>query len=217
MKIFKKQNLVLIGVFCLVLVGLGLVFGAKPVSNLITLPILSESQQTLYTNQKYNYSLKFPENWFIKHFGESQETAGTIVLVTNQADLTAGDGGPPRGAKVQIFVQDLGELHEVDSSFPQINFVDDWIDWERLNQQGFDSEAQGEPKDETMTIAKQQAIKTTYSQPMYPEDMGKSIRVTVLSPDKKYIFQIQYVATEPDFSEQESNFENILSSFKFTN
>jgi len=175
------------------------------------------SDQITYSNSKYLYSLKFPQAWFINFLGDTKETADLITLVSHKTDLTGGDGGPPKGAKVQIFIQDIKELQAVDQDFPQINSVDDWINWERTYQAGFDTEALGEPLDESITVTSQNAFKSSYLAPLYPKDMAKEIKVTLLNPPKTHIFQIQYLAQEPEFSNQLENFDLIINSFYFSN
>ena len=174
-----------------------------------------KSDKVIYSNDKYNYSLKFPSTWLLDYFGGSQEAAQGITLVSNKKDLGAGDGGPPLEVKVEIFVQYFKELAQVDLSFPLIETIDDWLEWERTYQVGFDSESLGRPKDEIIAVDGLRAIKSAYRQPLYPEDMGKSIRIIFLNPSQDYLFQIQYIGREPFFTQLEEEFDQIIKSFSF--
>lgn len=182
-------------------------------------PVISDSpdqvfDQTSYSNTKYNYSLKYPNDWFFNYFSDSKEEANVVWVVSNQQDLEIADGGPPRGVRMEVIVQDLSELKEVDTSFPDMATVYDWLEWQRAYQVSFDSESMGEPKDENVTVGGIRAVKTYYEDPLYDE-MAKTIVVTLLDPVKERIYEIQYLGSEPAFSENKSVYENFLTSFTF--
>ncbi|MBU0648986.1 hypothetical protein KJ969_02690 [Patescibacteria group bacterium] len=172
------------------------------------------AEQTAYANTKYDYSLKFPSAWTINCFGEAEEEANVIWIVSDEQDLEMADGGLPRGSRMEVIVQELSELKEGDPSFPDMVTVYDWLEWQRTYQAGFDSESMGEPKDENVTVGGIRAVKTYFEEPLY-EDMAKTIVVTLLDPVNERVFQIQYLGIESAFSENESVFDQFLESFSF--
>jgi len=172
------------------------------------------AEQTAYANTKYDYSLKFPSTWSISYFGETEEESSVIWIVSDEQDLEMADGGLPRGSRMEVIVQELSELEEGDPSFPEMVTVYDWLEWQRTYQAGFDSESMGEPKDENVTVGGIRAVKTYFEEPLY-EDMAKTIVVTLLDPVNERVFQIQYLGSEPTFSENKSVFDQFLQTFEF--
>lgn len=165
-----------------------------------------------YYNEKYKYSLKFPEEWFVGFLGDSKEEANVVWFVSDEKDLEQGDGGPPVGAKVEVIVQDLEEQRLIDPRFPEINSAKDWLDWERSGWSKFSREPVETRKYEerTVTLAGKEAIRTTYKEPEFVE-AGPGITITLFDSD--IIYQINYLGRKPFYTESLGKFEEIVKSF----
>jgi len=165
-----------------------------------------------YYNDKYKYSLKFPEEWFVGFLGNSKEEANVIWFVSDEKDLEQGDGGPPLGAKVEVIAQDLEELRLIDPRFPEINSAKGWLDWERSGWSKFSREPVDIRKYEerTVTLAGKEAIRTTYKESTF-EETGPGIAMTLFDSD--IIYQINYLGRKPFYTENLDSFEKIIHSF----
>lgn len=167
-----------------------------------------------YHNNRYGYSVEFIDDWWVGYAGDSKEEAVNVWFVSDSRDLEVADGGPPLGAKIEVFVQNLAELKEVDSSFPEINSIADWLNWQQTYQTGLENEASGGPKDERLLIAGQAAIQLIYEQPL-DSSAGKSRKAMFLDPAGANIFTLQYSGREPAYSANLKYFSQVLESFSF--
>ena len=172
----------------------------------------SDSQQ--YLSEKHAYTVDYPSNWSMGYVGDSEAGALGVWFVSDEADLKGADGGLPKGAKAEIFVQKISELKEVDEDFPDINEPKDWLDWQREYQASLEMEMWGEPVDKDMTVDGLDAVLTIYDEPTEPE-VGKSRKVTLLSPDMNHIFVFQYIGSDSAYTANVDTFDEIVQSFEF--
>lgn len=172
-------------------------------------------QEILYYNEKYSYSLKFPQFWLIGYDGASKETADAVWFVSNEADLEKTSGDLLKGVQVMIVVEDLDASKKEDPSLSKIRTVKDWLEWERIYQVGLESESQGQPEDSDLEVNEIEMVKSAFLEPLYPDEVPKKIEVTFFNPSGVYLFKILYEGFEPSFSKNQALFESLLSSFNF--
>jgi len=166
---------------------------------------------SVYQNNKFGYSVDYPKDWFLGFFGESKPQAQVVFFVTDKGDLQATDGGPPLGAKVEIIVQDLKELKEMDTSMSHIDTIDEYVKWQNIYQVGFDTEMQGECIEENIKIGTTDAIREICDNPV-EAGFGKVRNIKLLSPDMNYVYIIQYLGREPEYSNNTDMFDKIYKS-----
>lgn len=169
-------------------------------------------KEGLYFNTKFGYSVDYPDEWFIGYYGESKEQAQVVFFVSNQGDLQGADGEPPLGAKAEIIVHDLKKLKEMDASMSHIDTIDEYVKWQKTYQVGFDTEMHGKCIEENIKIGKADAIREICDNSA-EDGFSKTRKVQLLSPDKNYIFLIQYLGREPYYSNNIEQFNKIYKSF----
>lgn len=168
----------------------------------------------IYINEKFDYSVEYSENWHIGFYGESKEQAEVVFFVSDRKDLQAADGGLPLGVKAEIIVQNLEELKEIDESMSYIKTITEYIEWQNMNQAGFDVEMQGKCIEENIKIDGLDAVKKVCDNPT-EESFGKVSKIQFLNPDGNHAFLIQYLGREPYYSDNKTEFDYIYQSFKF--
>ena len=172
-------------------------------------------KEILYYNQKYHYSLEFPQSWLIGYDGASKETAETVWFVPHGADLKRTSGDLLKGVQMMIVVENLDALKKEDPSLSKIRTVKDWLEWERTYQVDFESESRGQPKDSDLEVNGIKMVKSAFLEPLYPDEVPKKIEVTFFNSSGAYLFKILYEGFEPAFSKNQALFESLLSSFNF--
>ena len=143
-----------------------------------------------YTNTKHGYSFQYSPDWNLA--GDSQ---ANVVMLYN-SETPPGDGGVPSGIKVDIMV-----LENYDS----LN-LETWV--EQMSQNGLKEEILMQ---ENITVAGLSAIRKITSPILWNANEGASIGV-YFSKDN-YIFAINYLGSEPEYSQEMGNFELLLKSF----
>lgn len=175
---------------------------------------LEVSDVIQYYNDKYGYSLEFPEDWLIGYFGDDKENADMVWFVSDEADFQSGNGGLPVGAKVEVIIQDLEMFTEVDSEFPDIETIDDWVAWEEESQPSIEDDFQGEAEVSEIEVAGQEAVKQIYDNPTV-DDYGKLTTVKFLDSSGRYVFMLQYLGGNSAYDEFKGLFDEIVDSFSF--
>lgn len=146
-----------------------------------------------YSNNKYDFSFEYPENWFL----EDSPEFGTIFLSNKNEE--APMGGVSLGVRVEIFIiknnDNLG--------------LEEWVEWNK---------SQGGPEEELIrskeiNLGDKKAIKEVIAAQPGPVEQGNPI--IVYMTDGNSVIQINYTGREPDYSQELLNFENLLESFSF--
>lgn len=173
---------------------------------------VTNSNFNIYENYKFDYSIDYPKDWFLGFYGESEEQAQVVFFVSDQKDLQGADGGPPLGAKVEIIVQNLKELKDMDESMSHIDIIDEYVQWQKTYQASFDTEMKGVCIEQKVTIGSLDGIMETCDNP--ESGFGKSKKVQFLSPDGNTVFLIQYLGSEPHYSNNAKYFEDLYKSLR---
>ncbi len=143
-----------------------------------------------YVNTKYGYSLQYPEHWNMRGSAQSD------ILQFFTAENPPGDGGLPNGIKMEVMaLENYDDLS-----------LEEWVD--QMTTGGMGGEEVGK---EQVKVGGITAIRVT-SAPMF-ENEGPSIGVYMERGDR--IVFLQYMGSEPDYSENFGNFEMVLRSFSF--
>ena len=143
-----------------------------------------------YTNIKHGYGFQYSLGWNL--MGDSQ---ADIVMLYN-SETPPGDGGVPAGVKVDIMV-----LENYDSLS-----LEDWI--EQMSQNGPEEEVLMQ---ENTTVAGLSAVRKITS-PFF-DDINEGAPISVYFSKDNYIFAINYLGSEPEYSQEMGNFELLLKSF----
>lgn len=220
MQISKKKLILIIAIIVVILVILPIGWyywqnnsGNQGIDDLRSNPA-TDPDFGIYQNNKFDYSVNYPKDWFLGFYGESREQAQVVFFVSNKGDLQGADGGPPLGAKVEIIVQDLKELKEMDKSMSHINTIDKYVKWQKTYQVGFDTEMQEKCIEENIKIGQVDAIKEICDNPV-GAGFGKTRKVQLLRPDMNYVYIIQYLGREPYYSNNTDTFDKVYKSFDF--
>jgi hypothetical protein len=143
-----------------------------------------------YVNAKYGYSFQYQQNWNMRGSVQSD-----IVQLFN-AENPPGDGGFPDGIKVEVMV--LENFDNLD--------LDTWVDQMTTGGMGGD-----EIMKEEIKVDGIRAIRVT-SEPMFEEE-GQPINVYIQKGND--IVLINYMGSEPDYSNNLNGFEMFFRSFNF--
>lgn len=145
-----------------------------------------------YINIKHNYSFQYSPNWNM--IGNSQDD---VVMLYN-TENSPGDGGIPAGIKVDIMVLENYDNLDLES----------WIG--QISQNGPGEEILTQ---ENIIIAGLPSIRKTTS-PFF-ENVNEGAPISIYFVKDDYIFMINYLGREPDYSVEMGNFELLLKSFDF--
>ena len=143
-----------------------------------------------FVNTKYGYSLQYPAEWNMRGSAQSE------ILQFFNTENPPGDGGIPSGILMEVMV-----LENYDNLS-----LDDWV--EQMNTYG--PQDQIANKDQ-ITAGGERAIRQT-NIPRFDEE-GPPIGVYFARGNN--IFVMQYLGSNPDYSENFKYFENALRSFSF--
>ena len=118
------------------------------------------------------------------------------------------------GIKAEIIAQDLKELKDMDDSMSHIDTIDEYVEWQKTHQVGFDTEMQGACVEEDIKIGQLDAIKEVCDNPV-ETGFGKARKVQLLDPGGNNVYLIQYLGREPHYFNNAKYFEEIYKSLRF--
>ncbi|MBU0767313.1 hypothetical protein KKF55_06085 [Patescibacteria group bacterium] len=144
-----------------------------------------------YANTKYGYSLQYPAEWNMRGSAQSD------ILQFFTADNPPGDGGLPDGIKMEVMV--LENYDNLD--------LDTWVEQMTMGGMGGD-----EIRKDKITVGGINAIRVT-SEPMFEEE-GEPLGVYLKHGNN--IVLINYMGSEPDYSNNLGGFETVLHSIILT-
>ena len=145
-----------------------------------------------YTNTKHSYIFQYSPEWNL--MGD----ASADILMFYNTENPPGDGGLPVGIKMEIMT-----LENYDNLS-----LSDWV--EQMSQNGPEQEI---VMQENVMIAGLEAIRKTVA-PTFV-DLGEGAPISIYFIKDNYVFVMNYLGREPDYSEQIGNFELILKTFNF--
>ncbi len=143
-----------------------------------------------YSNTKYGYSLQYPAEWNMRGSAQSD------ILQFFTSENPPGDGGLPDGIKMEVMI--LENYDNLD--------LDAWV--EQMTSGGMGGD---EMQKEEVQVGGIKAIRVT-SEPMFEKE-GPPIGI-YMERENRILF-LQYMGSEPDYSDNMGGFETVLQSFSF--
>jgi|GEM_PF-1758772 hypothetical protein len=143
-----------------------------------------------YANTKHGYSLQYPDNWNMRGSAQSD------ILQFFTSENPPGDGGLPDGIKMEVMVMENYDNLDLNT----------WVDQMTTGGMGGDEVMREESKIDGI-----RAVRVT-SEPMFEEE-GQPIGI-YLQKDGN-IMLMQYMGSEPEYSNNLGGFDTVISSFSF--
>ena len=154
------------------------------------------SNNLVYTNTTHNYSFEYKSEWNL--FGTPQDS---VVMLYN-SEVLPGDGGVPAGILISIIASE---------NYDNLS-LEDWVEQIIPEDKVKELLPEGVLSEERFVISGIEGIKITINPIL--SDLNEGPMISIYFNKDNYIFIINYLGREPDYTNEMKHFENLLKSFK---